>query len=331
MTDSILKYDSEIIWSLPCFFQYQPVIGALSQTIRRIEPETKFKTQSYGAPVTVWSGEMMPDNYERLDDYTIDTFFEYYEEVDSTPVFTFTSTNITPDDLGDEYANYILNKTMEYNCQYAVFSDDLKNHIKEKNPCAVVCASHIKAIDKFQAKNIPYEEETKFYNDLLKEYDYVYLRPEYVKNALLKDITLIDDLSRSVITINSSCMANCKSCMSHLKVLENFSKKPSRGESVNCPLPFAYLRDLYDQNLTLTSDEIRLLFDKGVRVFKYDKEKEPSVYMDILILKIASQLFNTDGANYMLMNRTLSELLGAEIGYFKEKFAQSEYARKAFQ
>ena len=331
MSDNILKYDSEIIWSLPCFFQYQPIVGALSQTIRRIEPETKFKTQSYGAPATVWSGEMMPDSYDRLDDYTIDTFFEYYDEVDSTPVFTFTSTNITPDDLKDEYANYVLKKSLEHNCQYVVFSDDLKNYIKDKNPGSVVCASHIKAIDKFQAKTLSYEEETQFYNNLLKEYDYVYLRPEYVKNALLSNTSLIDDLSRTVVTINNSCVVNCKSCMSHLKLFENFSKGPSRGEPIKCPLPFAYLKDLYEQNLTLNSSEVRLLFDKGVRIFKYDKEKEPSAYMDFVILKIATQIFNTDGANYMLVNRTLSEQLGAEIEYFKEKFEQSEYVRKVFQ
>lgn len=330
MPNNILKYDSAIIWSLPCFFQYEPMIGTLSQTIKRIEPDTIFNSEAYGAPASVWTGEMIPDVYQKLDENTLETVFEYHNEINSTPVYTFTKTQISKEDLQNQYANFILDFSLKNNAKFLVYSDELKNHIKEKKSDAFIIASSTKAIEKFQGKNLPFEQEAQFYNDLLKEYDRIALRPEFVKNALLKDFSLIDDISKIEVLINYPCVSNCTSCLTHIKHFEDYSTAPGRGENINCPIPFIFLKDLYEQNASLTSDEVKMLFDKGVRHFKFDRGKNPGVPMDILMFKAATQMFNTDGANYLLFYELLQRQLSFEFEYFQEKFSQCEFYRKVF-
>lgn len=330
MPNNILKYDSEIVWSLPCFFQYEPMIGAMHQCVKRIEPDTKFNTETYGAPATVWTGEIIPDAYDKLDAKALEIVFEYHNEIDTIPVYTFTNTQISKEDIENEYANFVLDYSLELGAKFEVYSDELKNHIKEKNADAQVIASPIKAIEKFQGQNSSAEEETAFYNNLLKEYDRVALRPEYVKNVLLKDTSVINDLSKVQIVPNYPCVSNCNNCLTHIKHFENFNTSPGRGENMNCPIPFIYLKNLYEQNASLTSSEIELLFSKGVRYFKFDKGKNPNIPIDILMPKIGTQIFNTDGANYLLFNDLLHQQLMLELEYFQEKFSQCDYYRKVF-
>jgi len=328
MSNNFLKYNSDIIWSLPCNFQHEPLVGMFRQLIRKLNDEVEFKTEVYGAPASIWTGEIFPDIYDELDKDTLDTLFEYYEEVDATPVFTFTSTRITQEDLEDKNANFILDYALEKNSKFIVYDDKLKDYIKAKKSDAFVIASHIKAIENFQSKNRAKEEETEFYNALLDQYDRVLLRPEYSKNVLAKTPEVIKDLSKVEVIINSNCAAECASCLEHIKQIDELKEKIERADHINCPIPFLFAKNLYAQNTSLSSEEINKLYDAGVRHFRFDKEKRHGQPMDVLGGFIASQIFNTDGANYLLFSSLLNNELGNELEYFKEKLANSPYFRK---
>ncbi len=330
MSNGILKHNKEITWSIPCFFQYEPMSGALHQSVSRMHPDEELKLRVYGAPASIWTGEVMPDSYEVVDRDLLDSLFEYYEEINAIPVFSFTATKITPEQLNNEYANLLLDYGIEKKAQFCVYSDKSKNHIKSKYEDAFVIASNIKAIEKFQKQNSDYEAETKYYNELLKEYDMVSLRPEYVKNYLLNNLDAVDDLKRVEISVNYSCVTNCTNCFEHICHIESFNVAPSRGEPLNCPIPFMMLKDVYNKSVALSDEEVKIFFDKGVRYFKIEKGRYDHIPMDVLMLKFASQIFNADGSNFMLFARVLQNQIQLELQYFREKMSAFPYYERIF-
>ncbi len=326
MPSNILKYDSDIVWSLPGFFQSETITGVLKQIIRLIEPETKLNIAAYGSPDCAWSSENIVNAKQKADDTTFELIYEYLNEADAEALCNFTSTSIEKDDLNDEYANYILTKALENKSKFIVYDDNLKNYIKEKDSNAFIIASYIKAIEKFHGKK-NWQEETKYYNELLKDYDMVSLRPEYVKNALLKDLSLIDDLSKVEVIINYNCLPECKECLSHFKQYEDIIKG-ERPREVNCPLKFLFTKEQYNNCLALSEKEVNLLYDKGVRQFKYTTNKRRQINIEIRLLKIMCQIFKTDGNNYAIFDSIMPDYLGREFEYFQEKTRASAFYRE---
>ena len=120
---------------------------------------------------------------------------------------------ISPDEIKNTYENFLLDFFIDNDFKFIVSSDRLKDYIKNKNPKSIVVSSILKPIYEFQNPVKKYEnnqeEETKFYNNLLKEYDSGVVRPEYSKTVLLQHPDLIDDISKIEVLINHICISNC--------------------------------------------------------------------------------------------------------------------------
>ena len=83
MSEKLLKYNSDIIWSIPCAYRYETIAGTIYQIVKRLEPENEIKLSVYGAPPCVWSGDIIPDNYARISQEMFDIVNEYYEEINA--------------------------------------------------------------------------------------------------------------------------------------------------------------------------------------------------------------------------------------------------------
>ncbi len=197
---TIYKYGNNITWSLPCLFQYEIIFGAIQSILENIGFDY-LNANIFGSPATAWSGGRAPIVKDKIDKTTLKKLFKYIKNTyHGIPTFTFSKINITDDELHNDYENYLLDFGIEFGARFIVSSDKLKNYIKEKSPNTTVVASILKSIYRFQGKEKQeepsIETETEYYNKLLKEYDFVVVRPEYSKFILTLHPELINDISR---------------------------------------------------------------------------------------------------------------------------------------
>lgn len=323
MSDTIYKYENDIVWSLPCLFQYEAVFGAI-QHYAQILGFNYFKAELYGAPATIWSGGRKPVIYDKLNSKMLANLFEYVKKYNATPVLAFNCTQIQKENLADEYANLILDVALEYDCKFMVYSDLLKDYIKNKKSDAFIISSILKPVFYFQGPNriedAQIERETEFYNNLLKEYDMVALRSEYSKFALAQETTLIKDLSRVQVLVNNSCLCNCNNAAEHAKYNEGFRTTSESNFEFLCPKNNLSAQIRYQNNTMHTSDEIQTLLNAGVRSFKLKgRGGTTSPYM--VSKMFASWIFNNDGPNYLTATGMSEEHLKAEVQYFNQCLA----------
>ena len=187
MHNNMFRYNLNIIWSLPVLFQYEPVWINLYNILQKNNIELP-KVFAYGCPECKWSGGRGSTIAGELTSTQLQKIFNAMQELNTQPTIAFVNSQLTESDLKEAYCNLILNTAVQNNCSYLVFSDKLKDHIKQKDSSAIIISSVIKPIDKFQNKEeFSYEKEAQYYNELLKEYDIVNVRPEFSKNFLINN------------------------------------------------------------------------------------------------------------------------------------------------
>lgn len=302
---SIYKYGNDVVWSLPCLFQYETVFGYFQQTLDNLGMEL-LKANVYGSPATVWSGGRAPLVTSPLTTDKLNRLFNYVQGMyQGTPTFTFSRIDIEKDELKDEYANFLLDYALEHNARFIVSSDILRDYIKQKNPNAVVVGSILKSIYRFQGpgkiEEPTVEAETAWYNKLLKEYDIVVVRPEYSKNVLTKNPELIDDISRVEVLINQLCISNCPNAPLHGSVLAKLHKDPTKKDNKMFCYKHKYqFKQQYYMNSAHTYEDVKKLIDAGVKQLKLQGRGEPVPYFEHAVL-LGSQIFNFDGPNIFML------------------------------
>lgn len=316
---SVFKYGQDVIWSLPCLFQNEVVFASMQSALGTYKFPL-LNANIFGAPRTVWTAGRVSAVRDELDKSQLKKLFNYIQNSNNgIPSFTFSRLDITDELIKDKYANYILDFAIERGARFIVSSDRLRDHIKNKNSKIQIVSSVIKPINHFHGKEnieqLMIEEESDFYNKLLKEYDIVVVRPEYARDILAKNPSLIDDIGRIEILINQICINNCPMASKHIHLIQasNIKELDEHVHSTDfyCP-KYQYSRSKnYQLNCTIPADIVKKLVDAGVKNLKLQGRGEPVPYQNMLML-LASQMFNFDGPNYVfleyLINRIPDEL-----------------------
>jgi len=324
---SIYKYGKDITWSIPILFQYEPVYAAIYKLFAQFEIFLP-QVNAFGSPTLAWTGGRAPAVTGEFDSKTLLKIYNYLSSVNAVPALTFTYTGITKEDLEDKYANYFLDIALEAKAHFIIYSDLLKNHIKEKDPDAYVVASVIKPSIMFQGpdkmKDWSIEKEAELYNNLLKEYDLVVVRPEFSKGPLLQDPSIIDDISRIEVLINQPCIQNCPRMPQHYRHLENMrlGKEHGKGnfQCIKSTLPKGPA--LYKNTLAHNHETIQKLVDSGVKHLKIQGRGVENLAQS-LALMMYTQMFNTNGYGYTMMEQLMHGHVENEIDAFKNLLESS--------
>lgn len=304
---NIYKYGTQIEWVLPCLFQYEVVFGAIQTALQKMGLP-QLKADIFGAPATAWSGGRAPAIYKKLEKKQLEKVVKYVKTLhNGNPCVTFSKTDISPNEIKNSYENFLLDFFIDNDFKFIVSSDKLKDYIKDKNPKSIVASSVLKPIYKFQGdgkQNINnQEEETVFYNNLLKEYDIVIVRPEYSKTTLLKHSQFIDDISKIEVLINHLCISNCPVSAKHYDFEQTkhlnkcFNMQGSSFKCYKSNFPFI---EHYKYVASHTKEEVDKLVDLGVRHLKIQGRGENIPYVTNMF-NIANQIFNFDGYNSVLV------------------------------
>ena len=330
MTKKFFKYQ-DVDWTLPLLFQYDTIWGTIYNTLKMFEIKPP-KANLFGSPSNIWAGGRMPALFGNFDKETISKWLKYINDINAYPTFTFTSTTLTKEDLKDEYANFILETSFEYNARFIVYSDYLRDYIKEKNPDATVVASVIKANCRFQGPNkieeATIENETNYYNKLLKEYDIVVVRPEYSKDILPYHPEYIDDISRLEVLINQPCIKNCPKMPEHYKFLERFNKDPNQDCGFTCIRTDIPNTIFYENNLIHKENIVEKLVEHGVKNLKL-QGRSTKITIEELLLILTDQMFNRDGNNELIIN-AMENNLNWEINKFSEIIGEQKELSSPF-
>lgn len=298
MSDEVYKYGKHIVWSLPVAFQYEAVWGAIFRNFQDYCIDLP-QVNGFGCPQCIWTGGRAPAIRSEIDKPMLLRIFNYLRSIKVTPSFTFTCTQLTEDDFKDKYANYLLDAAIEADSHFIIYDDRLRDYIKSRNPNAYTVASVIKPAMRFQGatkfEEPTVENETALYNQLLKEYDLVVVRPEYSKTVLLEQPDLIDDISRVEVLINQPCLNNCPRMPDHYRHLESFriqsEEKKGRFKCARENLSF-------DQTLCNTlchsDDVVRKLVEHGVKHLKLQGRGVGYSLHSVMSLLYAA-MFNVDG------------------------------------
>lgn len=319
MKNKIFKYNKDITWSLPLLFQYEPIWGAIKKTFKQFEISLP-QVNGFGCCAMNWAGGRLPNLRGELNPKLLLKIFNYCKEIGITPSFTFTYTQLTKEDLKDKYSNYILDMALEAGAHFIVYSDILYNYIKEKDSNAYMVASVIQSQLKFQGenrKNWSIENETNHYNELLKKYDLVVVRPEYSMGPLVENPGLIEDISKIEALINQRCVPNCPKVKQHY-----LSTESQRIQEA--PTPFKCMvqeRPINFETLTncVSHDRwtVQKLVDSGVKHLKL-QGRGLNYSTEALAFNLFMRIFEIEGINHHVIDNLLSRAVEKEMQSFIE-------------
>ena len=318
MSKDIFKYEN-VEWSLPLLFQYEAIWSSIYKILKIYNIDHP-KINMFGSPSNLWAGGRMPTIYGKFKESTLINLFKYLKELNAVPTFTFTSTQLTEEDLKDDYANFLLDIALEYDARFIVYSDILRDHIKSKKENACIVASVIKSNFRFQGPNRieepTVENETNYYNKLLKEYDIVVVRPEYSMTTLVEHPEYIDDISRIEVLINQLCIKNCPKMQEHYRFSEEFSRQTTRPDtSFECIKTNMRLKDGLRLNLAHSTETVKKLVQNGVNKLKLQGRGLGWTATEIEYL-LYGQMFNVDGEYYHIQVSLAPEDFDKEQRYF---------------
>lgn len=174
----------------------------------------------YGSPNCLWTGGR-PTLLKIKNIKTIEKIINFVKSNNIIPVFNFTNTILKKEDLKDSYCNELLTLIAESKSQVIISNDILHEYIKNKYPDIKQTAS---VIYFYLRQFSDSKEETEYINHIISEYDYVVLRSEYfIKNYKEINKTL-NDISKLILIINSTCETNCIHAKDHYDLISSFHK-----------------------------------------------------------------------------------------------------------
>lgn len=321
MENKIYKYGKNITWSIPILFENEPIWGAIYKNFLAYGI-TLPQVNVFGCPAHPWGGGRNPYFCQQINKESLTKVFKYLLNINATPSLTFTNTALTKEDLYDPYANYFLDIALEAKAHFIVYSDILKNYIKEKNPNAYVISSVIKPTFEFHGiekmKEWSIEKESAFYNKLLKEYDLVVVRPEFSKGPLLENPSLIDDISRIEVLINQHCIQNCPQAPAHYKALS--ALRYGGNANFKCyKCNFTNRVMIYNNTVSHDEDAVKKLVSYGVKHLKLQGRSCGNLPQSHALM-LFGQMFNTTGSNHLIVEDIMHGAIESEITYFNETY-----------
>lgn len=187
----------------PCMFRFDEYPMALNDVLGNNNPLKYI----YGTIRCAWANNY--DSFLKFEEKAfIENVLDKYVECNYTPVFNFSKVNLTKNDLKDEFSNYLLNLCVEKKAEIIVASQILYDYVKSKYPDLPIIASVNQPVVKFQNNLNSKDEEFMFYDNLLKNYDKVIIRPEFT--SYIEQGLDFKDKDRIILIPNSACVRNCQ-------------------------------------------------------------------------------------------------------------------------
>lgn len=306
----VFRYADNIDWSLPLLFEAEYLYGLIYYYLKQMGIKVSIKANLFGAPATAWSGGRTCPIIKDL--RVCEQAFKFVNEMEAYPTLTFTNPFITKKTLKDKDANYVFDMALEHNARFIVVSDLLRDYIKNKAPEACVVASVTKAIFKYQTKKT-YDEETEYYNKLLKEYDVVVVRPEYSKNILTKYANQIDDISRIEVLINQTCTVDCPKATKHYLHFGEMNNGKKINEDFTCYKVENSISssNLIKSNLIHSPTNIKKLVKCGIKRLKI-QGRASGTHPLRLYFNIIRSLIEDNDSNYYILNDLIRKFIYAQ-------------------
>lgn len=269
---NILKYKN-VNWSVPVLFSHDEYILAVSDVMQRLELKNPI-TYAYGMVPSLWTGGRLSSVLTQ-DKTKIKEHLKIVLNANTIPTFTLSRYDIQPEELNDDFCNWLLDFGVENNCNFIMTSDILYNHIKSRYPNAKCVASVLKPIYELKNQNL---SETDYYNKLLDKFDRVVVRPEYSLKTLLSDYEKISDILKIEVLVNQICIPDCPCAIEeHLTIPKsdwNRFKNQDEIKNISCPRSKIIENEGEKGNLSFptlihTEQEIdNLVFNIGIRNLK---------------------------------------------------------------
>lgn len=256
---------------MPFLFNIGFFISALNELLKNEHNPIKYV---YGTLHSEWSGGR-PSPMAISDLEQIDKYIEHLTKMNLVPTFTFTNLSITKQSLKNEYCNQLLDIGVKHGCHFIVASDMLYNHIKSRYKNALMVCSVVVPSIKF--KKI-FFNETKFYNEMLKKYEIVVVRPEWTLENLENISKLVSDVSRIEVLVNQSCAYNCPNVEKHYKIIGELEHGKISNEKYTkiwtgfCPNQKAAEKQ---RSLIIDDEKIEKLLDQGITKIKLQGRTYP--------------------------------------------------------
>lgn len=286
---SLFNYDN-ISWNLPLLFCHDELIFALGDVFSTFKNIKIPKLYAYGSITSPWAGGRK--TFISLIDS--DYLEEHLNKVLSSgfiPNFTFTKPYIKKDDLNDKISNWILDYGIEHGCEFLVASDLLYNYIKDKYPQAKISASILQGKMKFHnpKKRFDMNYELNFYNEKMDKYERVVARPEFIIEALEKNIDKIRDVSKIEVHINETCIPNCENSLPCYLSMDRYLSNENYDKEYVCSRDLFFMRHSLKENfsysLMMKKDFINNLVNNlGIKHLKIQGRHYESFYLFNLVL-----------------------------------------------
>ncbi|RAI15988.1 MAG: hypothetical protein DKM22_00480 [Candidatus Melainabacteria bacterium] len=307
-----LRFDNAI-WSLPLLFSEDIFAISFLDTLKYAKLDYKFEL--YGCPVCAWNAgitSFLSSNDIGFFERTL----ELFRLKNVVPVISFTKHNLNNIDLEDKFCNDLLELAMNYESNFVISSDKLYKHIKKKFPTAYCISSPTKPI--FDTDK---DKEFSYYQNLLKSYDRVILRPEFVKN-FKGFIEGISDLSRVEIVVNSTCLPYCKNAKEEIKYFESLTISDEPKE-YRCVKDYCYPLNL-NLPLFMSNDEIKYFYNMGVRHFRILPTMLEKNVSDTILFDICNYIFDDNTNKSLIFNNALKNLESVNDFYSSEIIKNSK-------
>jgi len=313
-----LRYN-DVNWSVPMLFGEDVLILTLLNILK--QQNIKYKLDVYGAPICEWSNNI--GNYLETDDVSfISRSIDNFSFQDVTPTLSFDRFNLQIISFFNRFCNDIANEVSRFGGNFVLTSDKLFKHIKKQYPKAYCISSCFKPFyefaDDIKNNTHSFEKELEYYNQLIKVYDRVILRPEFVNSGLVKHL---DDLSKVEIIVNHPCIKDCPSAKKHLEYFEKKLNLKNEKEEFMCRLNYKHYDEL-NPDLLLSFDEIDSFVEDGVKHFRILPVKSSN--SSILLMTVINYIFKPNTQNSLLCDLVLKNFDETSIFYADEILKNSK-------
>lgn len=276
---NILKrYNSDNIdWNIGSLFAHDDYIIKLLYLMRELDTTNPIK-YVFGSIPTVLCGGRVPPR-----DATLDNAFKIIDRYNQLGVgcrLTFSSHDVSKDELSDELSNNLMQHLEDNNQKYGVrmngiilMSELLGEYIYNNYNSLELISSQVKpSVEVGLGK-----DTVDYYNRLFDLFDIVVVNPSrWMDSNIIHGLKFID---RVEFITNHRCFMDCPMAGSHYKAQVELNKKMLRGE--DCSKENKVLKSINDwcynsrleyplNGVSFGDSEINLLIDNGVKHFKLE-------------------------------------------------------------
>jgi hypothetical protein len=227
----------------------------------------------HGAPLCLWNSGRVKWQFHRKPHEIERTVLDYARRQIALDA-TFSNSLLEPKHLDDIRGNLILEMLDQANPTggngVIISSELLAEHVRRRHPGLKLVASVVKVTEEDGRGKLDY------YRSMAARYDKVMIHPD--DNFNLDLLTQLEDKDKYEILVNEPCLRHCQRRKAHYRLLSRFSlnlldtevESELTGvmEQNGCSDPVRLLLSQDRRTLTLSTNEIKRLYDIGFRNFK---------------------------------------------------------------